>query len=78
MAEAEAEISFQRLVEYVEDIKIEDLEVLGEIVNMHLIKQRREELIADKEETLEALRRGEVHRGTVDDLLRDLEEDLRD
>jgi hypothetical protein len=30
------------------------------------------------EESLEAYRKGEVRVGTVDDLLRDLKEDLRD
>jgi phage gp36-like protein len=53
-------------------------EILIEIINKRIIEQRRDELEADMEEFLEAYRKGEVRVGTVDDLLRDLKEDLRD
>ena len=49
-----------------------------EIINKRIIEQRREELVSDMEASLDAYRKGEVRIGTVDDLLRDLDEDLRD
>ena len=52
--------------------------MLLNIINMRIIERRRDELVADMEESLEAYRKGEVRIGTVDDLLRDLDEDLRD
>ncbi len=78
MTEAMARPSFQELIESVEALPIEDREMLVEIINKRIIEQRREELLADMEESLEACRRGEVRTGTVDDLMKDLEEDLRD
>lgn len=78
MSEVMARPSFQELIESVEALPIEDREMLVEIINKRIIEQRRERLAADMEESLEAFRRGEVHTGTVDDLLKDLEEDLRE
>ena len=49
-----------------------------EIINKRIIEQRREDLVADIEESLDDYRKGEVRIGTVDDLLRDLDEDMRD
>ena len=73
-----AKSNFQQLIESVEALPIDDQEILVEIINKRIIEQRREELVADMEESLEDYRRGDVRIGTVDDLLRDLEEDLKD
>jgi hypothetical protein len=54
------------------------MKVQGKTPHKRIIEQRREELEADMEESQEAYRKGEVRVGTVDDLLRDLKEDLRD
>jgi len=62
----------------VESLPIEDREMLVEIINKRIVEQRREELVADMETSLEAYRRGEVRTGTVDDLIKDLQEDLID
>lgn len=78
MAEAAAKSSFQELIESVEALPLDDQEILMDIINRRIIEQRREELVADMEESLQAYRKGEVRIGTVDDLLRDLDEDLRD
>lgn len=53
-------------------------EILSDIINMRIIERRRNEPVTDMEESLEAYRKGEVRIGTVEDLLRDLDEDLRD
>lgn len=49
-----------------------------EIINKRIIEQRREDLVADMEESLDAYKKGEFRIGTVDDLLSDLDEDPRD
>jgi hypothetical protein len=77
MTEAMSKSSFQELIESVEALPIEDREILMEIVNKRIIEQRRDEMVADMETSLEAYKRGDIRSGTVDDLLKDLEEDLR-
>jgi len=77
MAEAAAKSDFQELIESVEALPLDDREILMDIINRRIIEQKREELVADMEESLQAYRKGEVRIGTVDDLLRDLDEDLR-
>ena len=57
---------------------LDDQQMLLNIINMRIIERRRDELVTDMEESLEAYRKGEVRIGTVDGLLRDLDEDLRD
>jgi len=78
MTETMSKPSFQELIETVESLPIEDREMLVEIINKRIVEQRREELVADMEASLEAYKRGEVRTGTVDDLMKDLQEDLRD
>ena len=77
MTEAAAKSDFQELIESVEALPLDDREILMDIINRRIIEQRREELVADMEESLQAYRKGEVRIGTADDLLRDLDEDLR-
>lgn len=78
MTEAIEKSSFQELIESVEALPLDDQQILMDIINRRIIEQRREELFSDMEESLEAYRKGEVRIGSVDDLLRDLDEDLRD
>ena len=70
--------SFQELIESVEALPLDGQQILMDIINRHIIEQRRDELVADMKESLEAYRMGEVRVGTVDDILKDLDEDLRD
>lgn len=72
MAEAAAKSDFQELIESVEALPLDDREILMDIINRRIIEQRREELVADLEESLQAYRNGEVRIGTMDDLLKDL------
>lgn len=78
MSEAAAKSSFQELLESVESLPLDDQQMLLDIINMRLIEKRRDELVADMEESLEAYRKGEVQIGTVEDILRDLDKDLMD
>ena len=73
MIQAAAKSSFQELIESVEALPLDDQQILMDIINRHIIEQRREELFSDMEESLEAYRKGEIRVGTVDDLLRDLD-----
>jgi hypothetical protein len=78
MTEAAAKSSFQELIESVEALPLCDQQMLIEIINKRIIEQKRDDLVADMEESLDAYRKGEIRIGTVDDLLRDLDEDLRE
>jgi len=73
MTEAVAKSSFQELIESVESLPLDDQQMLLDIINMRIIERRRDELVTDMEESLEAYKKGEVRIGTVDDLLRDLD-----
>ena len=72
MTEAIEKSSFQELIESVEALPLDDQQILMDIINKRIIEQRRDELVADMKESLEAYRKGEVRIGTVDDLLRDM------
>jgi len=73
MGEATTSSLFQELIETIESLSLDDQELLIEIVRKRLIQQRRVELAAEIEEAREDYRRGEVRRGTVADLMKDLE-----
>ena len=65
---------FQEIIDTIEELSIEDQELLLEIVNKRLIKQKRSRLVAEIAEAREAYRKGEVQRGTVADLMKVLDE----
>jgi ClpP class serine protease len=65
---------FQRALEIVESLPAEQREDLIELVRRRLIDERRECLAQTIAEAREEYKRGEVKRGTVDDLLRELSE----
>lgn len=63
---------FQDVIETVETLPPEDQALLVEIIRQRLIQHRRRELAAEIAEAREAYQRGEVHRGTVADLMEEL------
>jgi len=63
---------FQEILETVETLPPDDQLLLIEVVRQRLIQERRAELISEVVEARQAYRRGDVRRGTVDDLLREL------
>ncbi len=73
MGEATTSSLFQELIETIESLSLDDQELLIEIVRKRLIQQRRAELAADIAEARNAYHKGEVRRGTVTDLMKDLE-----
>jgi len=64
--------SFQELIEAIEALPVDDQELLIEIIHKRLIQQRRARLLDEISEALSAYERGEVRRGTVEDLMRTL------
>jgi len=61
-------------LETVDGLTLEEQEMLLEIVHRRLIEQRRSELAGEIAAAREAYRRGEIRRGTVEDLMAELAE----
>lgn len=66
-------ITFQRALEMIESLPEDQRESLIEIVKNRLIEERRDRLARSIKEAREDYRRGKVKKGSVDDLMRDLE-----
>ncbi len=66
-------LSFQDLIDAVESLLLDDQSMLIEIINKRIIEKRRAKLVIEVKEAQDAFERGEVRRGTVKDLIRDLE-----
>jgi hypothetical protein len=65
---------FQEVIEAVEALPFDDQALLIEIIHQRLIQYRRTELAAEIVEARQAYQRGEVRRGTVADLMKELNE----
>jgi hypothetical protein len=65
---------FQKAIEGVEQLPVDDQMLLVEIIRQRMIQHRRSELIIQVAEAREAYRIGNVRRGSADDLLQELEE----
>jgi len=64
----------QTALEMVDSLSLEEKEMLFEIARRRFIEQRRELLAGEVAEAREAYRRGDVRRGTVDELMEELME----
>jgi hypothetical protein len=69
-----AAVTFQQALEIVEGLPDEQQQDLVEIVRSRRRESRREALAATIEQARQELARGEVYRGTVDDLMAGLDE----
>jgi len=65
-------LTLQEAIEIVESLPPEDQEMLVEVIHRRIVERRRAALIAEVAEAREAYQRGDVQRGTVDDLLKEL------
>jgi hypothetical protein len=63
---------FQQALKFVEQLSVAYQEALLEIVRRRLVEQRRREIAANAQATLQALHEGRASYGTLDDLRRDL------
>jgi len=66
--------TLQKAIEIVESLPSDEQEILVEVIRRRILERRRAVLIAEVAEAREAYQRGEVRRGSVDDLLRELED----
>ena len=66
--------TFQKALEIIESLPEERRESLMDIVKRRLTEERRNHLAHSIEQAREEYKRGEVKRGTVDDLMRELPE----
>jgi hypothetical protein len=66
---------FQQALELIERLPVSDQEALLEVVRHRLLEQRRGEIAANAQATLQAFREGRARYGTLDDLRRDLVEE---
>ena len=64
----------QQAIETVESLPPEDQELLIDIDKRHLIDQRRDQLATEIAESHAACQRGEVRRGSAEDLMKELAE----
>ena len=65
-------ISFQYIIESIENLSIDDQNYLFELIQKRRIEKRRLEIAANAKATLEALKQGTSKKGTIDDLMADL------
>jgi len=65
---------FQEVIEVIEELPPDDQALLIEIIHRRLIQHRRAELAAEIAEARDAYRQGNVHRGTVADLMEEIAE----
>jgi hypothetical protein len=65
---------FQQAIDAVEQLAPEEQAMLIEIVRQHLIEERRTEIAAEIGVSRTAFERGDVNRGTADELIKELSE----
>ena len=65
---------FQTVIETVETLPPDDQLLLIEIIRQRLIQYRHAELITEVAEAHQSYSHGDVQRGTMDDLLKELAE----
>jgi hypothetical protein len=65
-------ITFQKALEIIESLPEEQRESLIDIVKRRLIEERRDRLAQSIKEARDEYKRGEIKRGTVDDLMHEL------
>jgi len=74
MSKKKVSSRFQQVIETVEALPPDDQLLLIEIIRQRLIQPRRAELAAEIAEARDAYQRGDVRRGTVADLMKELAE----
>ncbi|MDZ8258719.1 hypothetical protein [Nostoc sp. ChiQUE01b] len=66
--------TFQKVIEAVEALDPEAQAILVDIIQKRLKQQRRDDLLKAVAEAREAYAKGEVHSGTVADLMAELDD----
>jgi hypothetical protein len=68
------DVTFQEVLDIVESLPEYQQEDLVDIIRRRLIEQRRDRLAESIRESREEYARGEVKKGTVDELMKELSE----
>lgn len=63
---------FQRVLDTVETLPLEDQELLIDLLRHRLVERRRSEIARNAATTLQEIREGTVRYGSIDDLKKDL------
>lgn len=66
--------TIQSALEEVENLDSNDQEIFYEILAKRRIEERREEIYHNAESTFEAIKNGTAKKGSIEDLLADLED----
>lgn len=72
MKNIEETSKFQKAIEVIEALPIDDQAILVEIIQQRLRQQRRDELLQEVGRSQQEYEAGNVHRGSVADLLAEL------
>jgi hypothetical protein len=67
--------SLKEAIDVVKSLSYDDQEILLDTIGKRLRKHRRAELLKEISESREAYERGDFHQGTVDDFMKDLDND---
>jgi hypothetical protein len=65
---------FQQAIDAVEQLSVDEQAMLIEIVRQHLIEERRTEIATEIAGSRTAYKRGDVTRGTAEELMKELSE----
>ena len=71
----QATTAFEEVLEKVDTMPLEEQELIIEILKNRYREKRREEILENAKKSLEEHRKGLTSKGTVADLLKDLEDD---
>jgi hypothetical protein len=64
-----------QILDEIASLSVDEQEMLINIIKKRHIERKREQILRDSRETMRACKKGLAKRGTVDDLLKDLESD---
>jgi len=68
-------VTLNRIIDDFNELSFEDKEYSIELIQKQLIEAKRERIVRRSKEVETNLRKGKVKRGTMEDLLKDLEND---
>lgn len=73
MFQTEKTSTFQKLIEAIEDLSLEDREILIDIIQNRLKQERREQLFQEIAEAERDYAQGNVRRGSAAELFKELQ-----
>ncbi len=74
MKNREGKMSFAEILEAVDTMDYKEQDLLFELIQKRRIDKRRQEILLNANETFNAIELGEAKKGSLDDLLKDLED----